>query len=378
MSVGASPLADPFDRRDRLTDRAGGEDEARADQLAVHEHAARSALPLFARAFRPVEPEPLAQDVEQVLAEPGVLNVMVGAVHAQPVLLAHARHLESPRQQAPGQDVDRVTAVCRGRAVVGDRAAGGGGEATELDHVVGADRAARPVEPLRRERLGLGRPDDRRGDRPEGEPHRTARPIDGQARPRDRDDHRVAHADLGVTLPAVEQRHGHGDDQLSGRERRLLDPDHELADRHRARARGRGDFDGGLERGEHGQAVAGRRARRQVPADRRGVADLRGPDRARRLGQRRQQPGERFGGQLGVGDAGADAQRPCGPVSVQARSSGTRLTDDHREIVADPAVGLVDLDHQVGAAGEHERVRMVAQRTDGVGNGSRDEHRHAR
>ena len=69
-------------------DGAGRQHEARAHQLAVDEHAARAALPLLARPLGAVQPEPLAQHVEQALAEPRVGDVVVDAVDVQRVVLS--------------------------------------------------------------------------------------------------------------------------------------------------------------------------------------------------------------------------------------------------------------------------------------------------
>src|SRR5207302_11084647 len=52
---------------------------------------------------------------------------------------------------------------------------------------------------------------------------------------------------------------------------------------------------------ERRQRVARRRGGREIPADRAAVADLRAADRARRLGQRRQELRERRLHRLGVG-----------------------------------------------------------------------------
>ena len=76
-------LGEALDRDDRQVDGAGRQHEARADQLAVDEHAARAALALLARALGAEQPEPLAQHVQQALAEPGVGDVVAGAVDVQ-------------------------------------------------------------------------------------------------------------------------------------------------------------------------------------------------------------------------------------------------------------------------------------------------------
>ena len=57
-----------------------GEHEAGADQLPVHQHRARPALPLLAAGLGRGQPEPLAEDVEQALPEPCAVDRVVGAV----------------------------------------------------------------------------------------------------------------------------------------------------------------------------------------------------------------------------------------------------------------------------------------------------------
>ena len=72
-----------------------------------------------------------------------------------------------------------------------------------------------------------------------------------------------------------------------GSKRGALRTGHELAERHRARAGCRDEVHDGVERSEHRQAVASRRARRHVAAERRRVADLWRTDGARGLAERR-------------------------------------------------------------------------------------------
>ena len=67
---------------------------------------------------------------------------------------------------------------------------------------------------------------------------------------------------------------------------------------------------------------------------------------------------------------------PAARSSVQVRSSGTRLTHDDRLVTDDVPVGLVHLDHQVGAPGEHDGVGAVAEHGHGVVHRARDHHRH--
>ena len=57
-----------------LADGGGRHHEARTHQRAVDEDAARAALALLARALRAEQPEPVAQHVEQALAEPRIAD----------------------------------------------------------------------------------------------------------------------------------------------------------------------------------------------------------------------------------------------------------------------------------------------------------------
>ena len=89
--------------------------------------------------------------------------------------------------------------------------------------------------------------------------------------------------------------------------------------------------------GEHRKAVTGRRARDDVAADRRRIADLRRTDRARRLGQRRDDAGER-GRQRARHRSrrrrGAGCRCPVEGPRTQLRNA----VDAHDEIVT-PTIG---------------------------------------
>ena len=158
--------------------------------------------PCFARPLGAVQAESLAQDVEQALAEPGVGDIVVDAVDPQPVVLTHRGDDlgpvdgERPAQQAPGEDVDRVAAVCRRRPVVVDRAARLRRQAAELGHRVGPDRTTPPSRSRRRRMLrrpmparSSGRPSRGRcaptgtARRPRGTPRRWRSPWRCARRP---------------------------------------------------------------------------------------------------------------------------------------------------------------------------------------------------
>jgi hypothetical protein len=85
---------EPLDRDDVVAVGLRGENETRADELAVEQHRARAALALLARVLRARQAEPLAQREEQALALPE-LGLTLLAVDRQ--LDPHARHLSSAR-----------------------------------------------------------------------------------------------------------------------------------------------------------------------------------------------------------------------------------------------------------------------------------------
>ena len=368
----------PFDGEDRLVDGAGGEDEARADELAVDEHAARAALALLARALGSEQTEPLPEHVQEALAQPGVLHLVVGTVDVKVVQLAH---LDQPPGNARRRSRRASTSTaCRRyaarRPVVVDRPGRGAGEPAELlgRGIVDGERV--PVDRRRGVRLGLGGPDDGRGDRPEGEADRAGGSVDGQARPGDGDHHRVADADLGVSLPAVEHGHGHRGDQLVRSPGGALDPGHELADGELPPAGRALQLDHRVEGGKDRQTIAGGRAGGQVAPDRGGVADLRGSDRAGGLGERREQGGERGDLELGVGHAGSEADGPRRRIVGPAAQLGHPVDGDDRVALGEAVTGPVDLDHQVGAAGEDQGVGMVSQGGDGRVERPGNQHAH--
>src|SRR6266516_3282895 len=87
-------LAQTFDGHQLVPVRLGGKDEACADELAVQQHGARSALALLARVLRARQTEPLAENVEQTLARPHV-GLMALAVDGQ--LDSHCRQRSRAR-----------------------------------------------------------------------------------------------------------------------------------------------------------------------------------------------------------------------------------------------------------------------------------------
>jgi hypothetical protein len=101
---------------------AGGrrrQHQARAHEHAVDEHGARAALALLAGCLGAGQAEPLAQDVEQALAQPGVADLVVLAVDPQHVVLvggdAHRWALRRPGPARTGA-VTAVTGLVSGTA----------------------------------------------------------------------------------------------------------------------------------------------------------------------------------------------------------------------------------------------------------------------
>ncbi len=247
--------------------------------------------------------------------------------------------------------------------MVVDRAGRVGGQRADLRDRLRRSTTGCEVDVGDGERLGLDGADDHRAHRAEGDAHRRRRHVDGEAARRGGDDHRVAHADLGVALPTVEHRDGDRGDQLAGLQHRALRAERERGERHVTRAAQRFEVHHRVEGRQHRQTVARRRRRPDVAADRRGMTDLRRADGARRLRQRRQQRGQRFAHHLGVGDAGAEANGSRrGIVAPRAQFADAR----HGHDVDRLAVTHVHLDHHVRAAGDHERVRFVGQRGERV------------
>src|SRR4029077_14240698 len=125
--------------------RAGRQHEARADQLAVDEHAARPALALLARPLGTVETEPLAQHVEQALAQPGVGDRVRGAVDVEEALLAHepgnARRTNRPARTSTARR--RYAALARWSSI--GRAAAA---ASAPKRVTASSSIARPAQSI--------------------------------------------------------------------------------------------------------------------------------------------------------------------------------------------------------------------------------------
>ena len=264
------------------------------------------------------------------------------------------------RTSRRAQHADRVAPVGRSRAVVVDRRlAAAASSPKRRDRVVGDGERG----PSRRARSRTTPPrgtDDRRADGTEREPHRRRRAVDGEAGAGRGDHHRVAHADLGSS-PATRRATGTVIAVISspGLERRPLDPDHELGDRHRATASRRP------------VELDDRRRARRARADRRRPASTwRGCRRACRRSRICGDPTVRAASasagssgasgslhQLVVRDTRADRDRAGRPGSiVHDRSSATRSTATTTCVAPVAMAASLISTISVGAPGEHHRV----------------------
>ena len=259
-------VGEALDRRHLVPVGLRGEHEARADERAVEQHRARAALALLARVLRAGEAELLAQREEQRLALPAVGLALV-AVDAQRD--PHAQHpLERARRSARAARAGGSAAVPRTSSIGAAAAATCSGNDVRL-----VARRGHEHGPRRR-------------------PSRTTRAA---RRPRE-----TASETTAITIAfrgptfmnvcgAPDGVSQHRGDQLVRRERVPLHAGDEVGERHAARAAHRRALDLGALDHERRQRVAGRRRGAEVAADRAAVADLRRADRARRLGERRQQ-----------------------------------------------------------------------------------------
>ena len=227
----ARPTAPPGRRRaldggDRaVAHRVGREHEARAHQHAVEQHRARPALALLAGVLGAGQAEPLAQHVEQALADPRVVDVVRSPLTSQ----ARSSGAGSAAR-APTRPLMRTLAGSpAGRA---HRSRGGGsrrssgGRRSAGPRPPPCRRTSRPswvVERRRRRpsrsggdpRLGVGRAQRHGADRAEAAAHACGRRGRPPARRGDRDHHGVAGADLQELLRAAQLRHPHRGDQLA-------------------------------------------------------------------------------------------------------------------------------------------------------------------
>ena len=106
----SSPAAEPFDRDDLVAVRLRREHEARAHELAVEEHRARTALALLARVLRAGKPEPLAQREEEALPLP---DVGLGRSPLTSSSILMRRHRSSARRVSTRSACRRYAAVPR-------------------------------------------------------------------------------------------------------------------------------------------------------------------------------------------------------------------------------------------------------------------------
>ncbi len=257
-----------------------------------------------------------------------------------------ARRSSSAHAAPPREHLDGVAAVGGRAAHVVDRARSRGGEVAELLHGAGPQRRATGSpsrSPARRRPRPRARA-HRRPDRAEREPDAARAP---QSSWRQTPATAIIIAFRGPTFtnapgpstratrrrrsarrPRAPSASGRGRTRATGSSASLTAP----ARRRRRRRRRRAPA-----------GVAGGRGGREVAADRRAVADLRRPDRARGLGER-PEPGE-LARDPREGHAGAD-------VDDAVLAPPRRELLDAREVEqrGRPRPAEVDLDHQVGAA----------------------------
>ncbi len=221
------------------------------------------------------------------------------------------------------------------------------------------------------ESLGGLCPHDRWGDRAERHPDRPAGRIGDDAHGGDRDDHGVAGADLDHLLPAEAGRDLDGGDQLVRSAGASLRAEEELGDREGTGPVRTDQLDLGAEREQHRQGIAGGGGGGQVAAEGAGVADLGGAHCPRGLGHGGHEVGEGWAEQLRVGHPGAEDD----PVSLQAPAAQLRHTVDHNHRSGVPPAE-VDLDHEVGTAGEDLRRRLRKEGVQRLGQRPGHGHRH--
>ncbi len=107
------------------------------------------------------------------------------------------------------------------------------------------------------------------------------------------------------------------------------------------------------------------RCRAEVAADRASVADLR---RANSPGRHRQarQPVAKLVDEARVGHAGADSQDAVGRSPLRELANPGEIEDGRRTPVVE-----VDLDHDVGSAGDRSRFRVGGLHVERLGPGGR-------
>ena len=146
-------------------------------------------------------------------------------------------------------------------------------------------------------------------------------------------------------------------DELAGVEHRTLGAGEEVGDGHQPPTVRACDLDRRPERDQDRQRVAGRGRRREVAADRRGVADLRRADRTRGVRERGNEVGDRIALELRERRGRADHDRRA----VDADSCERRHPSDGHD-PRERSASVVDLDHEIGSAREDRRIGIRGQR----------------
>ncbi len=102
--VQLAPVGQSLDRGDLPAGRLAGRDQAGADRLAVEVDGAGAALALLAGVLGPGQGEPFAQQVQQALAGPDVVDLLRGAVdrggHPHQAALLRSSHAQVAARRA--------------------------------------------------------------------------------------------------------------------------------------------------------------------------------------------------------------------------------------------------------------------------------------
>ncbi len=188
---------------------------------------------------------------------------------------AAASSLDAASHQSFGEHSNSVAPVLGARSMIGDRTARRRDQFGESIEIPRCNLERGEVDRRCEMLFRLGTSQHGRPDRAERDRHAQVVRVEYDAGAGHRDHHGIAHADLGVPLPPGGQRQRDRHDHLRRHQCRSLHADHEVTHPHRPTSRRRCELDGRIERSQHGQTVARRRACREIAAERRGVADLR-------------------------------------------------------------------------------------------------------
>ncbi len=344
-----------------------GEDQARANGLAVDQHGAGTAHPVLATEVGAGQSAPLAQEVGQ--GEPRFdLARPLLAVDGQPdghLMHGGPRRPPGPTPEppgwpppGPGRPPSRGgrTGWRPARPWPGDRARRDRGRPTACPvTAVWVDTARRGVEPR------PSRP------RPQRDHAVVVVELDGHGHPGD-GEVAVAPGELldGEADAAGPHREPHAGEQLVVRQGRGPQPLEEVVDGDVAATSGRGGLDGGIEGQSHRRVLGGRVGVGHRATERAAVADLEVSDERRGPGQQRHAAGHlRAVLDGGLGGAGPDPHRAV--AALDAGELG-QPGDVHQVLEGGQAQGQHG--HQALTAGQQlGLVTQRGQQLGGVGDG---------